>query len=59
MLYVDLHGHSRKKNAFFYGCSYKGYGQENTQPVNGNGFYQSDASLGQQNTVTSMTGGEI
>lgn len=25
MLYVDLHGHSRKKNAFFYGCSYKSY----------------------------------
>lgn len=23
-LYVDLHGHSRKKNAFFYGCCYKG-----------------------------------
>lgn len=27
-LYCDLHGHSRKKNAFFYGCSYKNYEQE-------------------------------
>lgn len=25
VLYVDLHGHSRKQNAFFYGCSYKNY----------------------------------
>lgn len=28
MVYCDLHGHSRKKNAFFYGCSYKNYEQE-------------------------------
>ena len=26
--YMDLHGHSRKQNAFFYGCSYKNYEQE-------------------------------
>jgi murein tripeptide amidase MpaA len=25
LVYVDLHGHSRKKNAFFYGCSFKNY----------------------------------
>jgi hypothetical protein len=25
VLYCDFHGHSRKKNAFFYGCSYKNY----------------------------------
>ena len=24
-LYCDLHGHSRKQNAFFYGCSYKNF----------------------------------
>lgn len=28
VLYTDLHGHSRKQNAFFYGCSYKNYEQE-------------------------------
>lgn len=28
VLYCDLHGHSRKQNAFFYGCSYKNYEQE-------------------------------
>lgn len=28
ILYCDLHGHSRKQNAFFYGCSYKNYEQE-------------------------------
>lgn len=28
ILYCDLHGHSRKKNAFFFGCSYKNYEQE-------------------------------
>jgi hypothetical protein len=28
VLYCDLHGHSRKKNAFFYGCSFKNYEQE-------------------------------
>jgi hypothetical protein len=28
LLYCDLHGHSRKKNAFFYGCCYKNYEQE-------------------------------
>lgn len=27
-LYCDLHGHSRKLNAFFYGCCYKNYEQE-------------------------------
>jgi hypothetical protein len=27
-LYSDLHGHSRKQNAFFYGCCYKNYEQE-------------------------------
>lgn len=26
--FCDLHGHSRKQNAFFYGCSYKNYEQE-------------------------------
>ena len=25
---MDLHGHSRKQNAFFYGCSFKNYEQE-------------------------------
>lgn len=25
VLYCDLHGHSRKENAFFYGCSFKNY----------------------------------
>jgi hypothetical protein len=24
-LYCDMHGHSRKQNVFFYGCSYKNY----------------------------------
>lgn len=24
-LFSDLHGHSRKHNAFFYGCSFKNY----------------------------------
>lgn len=28
VLYADLHGHSRKQNAFFYGCNYKNYEQE-------------------------------
>ena len=28
ILYCDLHGHSRKPNAFFYGCCYKNYEQE-------------------------------
>lgn len=28
VLFTDLHGHSRKLNAFFYGCSYKNYEQE-------------------------------
>lgn len=28
LLYCDLHGHSRKQNAFFYGCSYKNYEYE-------------------------------
>ena len=28
VLYCDFHGHSRKQNAFFYGCSYKNYEQE-------------------------------
>jgi len=28
VLYCDLHGHSRKQNAFFYGCSFKNYEQE-------------------------------
>ena len=36
LLYCDLHGHSRKKNAFFYGCSYKNYEQEI------NGVYNSE-----------------
>ena len=27
-LFADLHGHSRKLNAFFYGCAYKNYEQE-------------------------------
>lgn len=25
ILFCDLHGHSRKQNAFFYGCTYKNY----------------------------------
>ena len=25
VLYCDFHGHSRKQNAFFYGCTYKNY----------------------------------
>jgi len=25
LLYCDLHGHSRKQNAFFYGCSFKNF----------------------------------
>lgn len=28
LLYCDLHGHSRKENGFFYGCSYKNYEHE-------------------------------
>lgn len=24
MMYIDMHGHSRKKNVFFYGCAEKG-----------------------------------
>ena len=28
ILYCDMHGHSRKQNAFFYGCCYKNYEQE-------------------------------
>ena len=28
ILYCDMHGHSRKQNAFFYGCKYKNYEQE-------------------------------
>ena len=27
-LYCDMHGHSRKQNAFFYGCTYKNYEAE-------------------------------
>lgn len=27
-LFCDLHGHSRKKNAFFYGCCFKNYEAE-------------------------------
>lgn len=29
-MYIDMHGHSRKKNVFFYGCAEKGSG--NTKP---------------------------
>ena len=25
LLYTDMHGHSRKQNAFFYGCCYKNF----------------------------------
>ena len=36
IMYIDLHGHSRQKNVFFYGCSPKGYldkeGKPNTKP---------------------------
>lgn len=36
IMFIDLHGHSRQKNAFFYGCCPKGYletdGPENTKP---------------------------
>jgi len=28
LLFADLHGHSRKQNAFFYGCCYKNYEDE-------------------------------
>ena len=28
VIYTDFHGHSRKSNAFFYGCAYKNYEQE-------------------------------
>lgn len=28
LLYCDMHGHSRKQNAFFYGCTYKNYEHE-------------------------------
>jgi len=28
VLFCDLHGHSRKQNAFFYGCCYKNYEHE-------------------------------
>lgn len=35
-MYIDLHGHSRQKNVFFYGCCPKGStdseGKSNTQP---------------------------
>jgi murein tripeptide amidase MpaA len=31
LLYCDLHGHSRKMNAFFYGCSLKNYQHEGKQ----------------------------
>ena len=24
VMYIDMHGHSRKKNVFFYGCAEKG-----------------------------------
>lgn len=27
-MFCDLHGHSRKQNAFFYGCCYKNFEQE-------------------------------
>ena len=29
-MYMDIHGHSRKKNVFFYGCSPKG--SQNPRP---------------------------
>lgn len=36
IMYIDLHGHSRQKNVFFYGCCPKGStdseGKSNTQP---------------------------
>jgi len=28
LLFSDLHGHSRKNNAFFYGCTFKNYEHE-------------------------------
>jgi cytosolic carboxypeptidase protein 2/3 len=28
LMYCDLHGHSRKQNAFFYACTYKNYEHE-------------------------------
>ena len=28
ILYCDMHGHSRKQNCFFYGCTYKNYEHE-------------------------------
>jgi murein tripeptide amidase MpaA len=28
LLYCDMHGHSRKENVFFYGCTYKNYEHE-------------------------------
>jgi murein tripeptide amidase MpaA len=28
VLFADLHGHSRRRNAFFFGCCYKNYEQE-------------------------------
>ena len=27
-MYCDMHGHSRKQNAFFYACNYKNYEYE-------------------------------
>ena len=36
IMYIDLHGHSRQKNVFFYGCCPKGlldhHGKLNTRP---------------------------
>ncbi len=28
-MFIDLHGHSRQKNVFFYGCSPKGFSDNN------------------------------
>jgi murein tripeptide amidase MpaA len=28
ILYCDFHGHSRKKNTFFYGCNFKNYEED-------------------------------
>jgi hypothetical protein len=28
ILYCDFHGHSRKKNAFLYGCTFKNYEED-------------------------------
>ena len=31
-MYIDMHGHSRKKNVFFYGCVEKGSTEANPRP---------------------------